>query len=169
MQPCSSSHSNDQYMADQADLLASGPGSSWPTRHPIQHDDFCTIGELSREFGITLRALRFYQSKGLLAPRRNGKARLYSGLDRERVGLILQGIRLGFTLAEIRDVIGTCARRGGKNLPVSRQKCVEQINLLERQRRDLDDAIAELRRIYTAMFTPTDTPPAPRQAAARAS
>ena len=93
---------------------------------------------------------------------------LYSGQDRERVSLILQGIRLGFTLAEIREMIGVCMRRGGNNLPVSRQKCVEQINLLERQRRDLDRAIAELRRIYTAMFTPADVPLASRQAAAGA-
>ena len=57
-----------------------------------------TIGELARDAGVTLRALRFYQSKGLLTPRRNGSARLFSHDDRERLALILQGKRLGFTL-----------------------------------------------------------------------
>src|SRR5262245_34830119 len=64
-------------------------------------EDSLTIGELARDAGVTLRALRFYQSKGLLTPRRNGSARLFSHDDRERLALILQGKRPGFTLIEI--------------------------------------------------------------------
>ena len=67
--------------------------------------DSLTIGELARDSGVTLRALRFYQSKGLLAPRRNGSARLFSLEDRDRLMLILQGKRLGFTLTEIREML----------------------------------------------------------------
>lgn len=109
-----------------------------------------TIGELARQAGVTLRALRFYQSKGLLAPRRDGAARVFSEEDRDRLDLILQGKRLGFTLWEIRDMLA--ARGGGKTLPISRNRCVEQVKLLEAQRRDIELALAELRQIYTGMF-----------------
>jgi DNA-binding transcriptional MerR regulator len=115
-----------------------------------------TIGQLAREAGVTLRALRFYQSKGLLAPQRNGCARLYSQEDRDSLILILQGKRLGFTLTEIRDMLATRARGCTRTLPIGRRKCVEQINMLERQRRDIDRALAELRQIYTEMFIAAD-------------
>jgi DNA-binding transcriptional MerR regulator len=109
-----------------------------------------TIGELARETGVTVRALRFYQSKGLLGL---GGTRVFSQTDRDRLALILQGKRLGFTLKEIRELLPAHASHGAKALPIGRRKCVDQINLLERQRRDIDQAIAELRRIYTEMFT----------------
>ena len=64
-----------------------------------------TIGDLAREFDVTLRALRFYEDKGLLSPRREGLARLYSAADRVRLQLILKGKRLGFTLAEISEMV----------------------------------------------------------------
>jgi DNA-binding transcriptional MerR regulator len=118
--------------------------------------DGITIGELARESGVTLRALRFYQSKGLLAPQRNGSARMFSHEDRDRLALILQGKRLGFTLIEIREMLAERVRGCSNVLPISRQKCVEQINMLERQRRDVDEAIAELRQIYTEMFKASD-------------
>ncbi len=108
-----------------------------------------TIGEVAREFGITLRALRFYEAKRLIAPRRHGATRLYRRSDRERIALILTGRRLGFTLAEIRDLVD---RPGGKGLHPTRANCVEQINLLERQKRGIELAIAELRRIYTSFY-----------------
>ena len=115
-----------------------------------------TIGELARVAGVTLRALRFYQSKGLLAPARNGTARLFSQADRDRLALILQGKRLGFTLNEIRGMVGARDRGCIKTLPISRKRCVEQIKLLERERHDLDVALAELRQIYTGMFLIAD-------------
>jgi DNA-binding transcriptional MerR regulator len=117
-----------------------------------------TIGELARESGVTLRALRFYQSKGLLAPQRNGSARVFSRADRDRLALILQGKRLGFTLTEIREMLTARARGCTNALPINRRKCVEQINLLERQRRDIEQALTELRQIYTKMFTSADVP-----------
>ena len=115
-----------------------------------------TIGQLSRETGVTLRALRFYQSKGLLAPERSGYGRVFSEEDRERLALIQQGKRLGFTLSEIHDMLAARARGCAKILPISRKKCVEQITLLERQRREIDVALAELRQIYTGMFITSD-------------
>jgi len=119
-------------------------------------EDSLTIGELARDAGVTLRALRFYQSKGLLTPRRNGSARLFSHDDRERLALILQGKRLGFTLIEIREMLAARARGCNNALPIDRRTCVEQINMLERQRRDIDGALAELRQIYTEMFVASD-------------
>jgi len=110
-----------------------------------------TIRDLAAQAGVTLRALRFYQSKGLLSPAREGQARVYRASDRERLALILQGKRLGFTLIEIREMLAAHAR-GDKTLPISRQKCVEQINLLERQRREVEVALTELRQIYTGMY-----------------
>lgn len=107
------------------------------------------IGEVAREFGLTLRALRFYESKRLLAPQRHGTQRLYGRGDRERLALILTGRRLGFTLAEIKELID---RPNGKHLHLTRQKCVEQISLLERQKRGIELALGELRQIYTSFY-----------------
>jgi len=121
--------------------------------HPSPGD--FTIGELAREAGVTLRALRFYQSKGLLTPQRNGSTRLFTADDRDRLALIMQGKRLGFTLCEIREMLAARARGNTHMLPIGRKKCVEQINLLERQRREIEAALAELRRIYTGMFIAT--------------
>jgi DNA-binding transcriptional MerR regulator len=113
-----------------------------------------TIGELARESGVTLRALRFYQSKGLFGRHGGGgAARVFSQADRDRLALIIQGKRLGFTLSEIRELLAAPESRCAKALPIGRRKCVDQINLLERQRRDIEQAIAELRQIYTEMLT----------------
>jgi DNA-binding transcriptional MerR regulator len=124
------------------------------------------IGELAREARVTLRALRYYQSKGLLAPQRDGNVRVFGSEDCARLELILQGKRLGFTLWEIRDMLNTGARGSATILPVSRKKCIEQINLLERRRRDVVGALAELRQIYTGMFrdatAAADDPASPR-------
>jgi DNA-binding transcriptional MerR regulator len=122
--------------------------------------DSFTIGELARESGVTLRALRFYQSKGLLAPQRNGRARVFSHENRDCLALILQGKRLGFTLTEIREMLAARAHGCTKNLPINRTKCVEQIKMLERRRREIDRALAELRRIYTDIFIVSDVRPA---------
>jgi len=64
-----------------------------------------SIGELSTEFDVTPRAIRFYEDHGLLAPRRAGQRRIYSARDRTRLKLTLRGKRLGLTLAEIRELI----------------------------------------------------------------
>ena len=60
-----------------------------------------TISELSTEFSVTTRTLRFYETRGLLDPKRRGQTRLYSRRDRARLKLILQGKRVGFSLTEI--------------------------------------------------------------------
>jgi DNA-binding transcriptional MerR regulator len=116
-----------------------------------------TIGELAREAGVTLRALRFYQIKGLLGRDGGYAAKVFTRADRDRLALILQGKRLGFTLNEIRELLALPESRCAKALPIGRRKCVDQINMLERQRRDIERAIAELRQIYTEMLTDSGT------------
>ncbi len=64
-----------------------------------------SIQQLSREFDLTPRALRFYEDKGLIAPARRGTTRLYSDRDRTRLRLALRGKRLGFSLEECREII----------------------------------------------------------------
>ena len=111
-----------------------------------------TIGELSREFGVTLRALRFYENKGLLSPQRDGLNRLYSQSDRNRLALILKGKKLCFTLGEIRQVIAVeDGTADSKNLALSREKCVEQIALLQKQKAELEEGLSELYRIQAQL------------------
>lgn len=109
-----------------------------------------TIGEVAREFGVTFRALRFYESRGLIAPLRDGQARRYRPADRERLALILRGKKLGFRLDEIARMLGETAGGAG-TLALGRQRCAEQINLLERRKRQIETALAELRLAYASM------------------
>jgi DNA-binding transcriptional MerR regulator len=67
--------------------------------------DLFSIGDLSREFGVTTRTIRFYEDQGLLSPTRNGQNRIYQVRDRVRLKLILRGKRLGFSLKEINKLI----------------------------------------------------------------
>lgn len=69
-----------------------------------QKQDTFTIGELSKDFDVTPRSIRFYEEQGLLAPTRNGQSRVYSKKDRVRLKLILRGKRLGFSLAETKTL-----------------------------------------------------------------
>ena len=109
-----------------------------------------TISELAREFGCTARALRFYEDKGLLSPRRDGMTRLYSEADRRRLTVILKGKHLGFTLAEIRALVA--AHDGEEaSLSLTRDRCLTQLAQLERQRTEIDAAIAELKTMATSL------------------
>src|SRR5687767_12703876 len=111
-----------------------------------------TIGELSREFGVTLRALRFYENKGLISPQRDGLSRLYSQGDRTRLALILKGKKLGFTLGEIRQMIAVEeGETDSKTLTLSREKCLEQIELLQKQKAEIEEGLNELFRIYSSL------------------
>jgi DNA-binding transcriptional MerR regulator len=67
--------------------------------------DLYSIGDLSREFGVTTRTIRFYEDQGLLTPTRAGQNRIYQARDRVRLKLILRGKRLGFSLKEINKLI----------------------------------------------------------------
>ncbi|WP_108051124.1 MerR family DNA-binding transcriptional regulator [Bosea sp. 124] len=110
-----------------------------------------TISDLARDFGVTLRTLRFYESRGLIAPARSGMTRIYSGRDRARLALILKGKQLGFTLVEIRAMLANEEKKSGESgsasvggLQLSHEQVLEQLELLRAQRAEIDEAIAEL-------------------------
>ncbi|MBO6890862.1 MAG: MerR family DNA-binding transcriptional regulator [Roseibium sp.] len=107
-----------------------------------------TIGDLAKEFGCTLRTLRFYEDKGLINPKRDGMNRVYNRRDRARLKLVLMGKRVGFSLSEIRDMLDLYDLRDGQvtQLRVALSKFNEQISVLKDQRKDIEQAIEELSR-----------------------
>ncbi len=106
-----------------------------------------SIAELAREFGITARTIRFYEDEGLIKPRRQGLTRLYSSHDRVRLGWILRGKRLGFSLAEIKQLLDLYQvdRTGVQQLRELLRRSRVHIEDLERRRADLDQHIAEFK------------------------
>lgn len=107
-----------------------------------------TIGDLSREFGVTLRTLRFYEDKALLNPKRQGTSRFYSRRDRARLKLVLMGKKVGFSLTEIKEMLDLYDLKDGQVLQMrlALRKFNEQIDVLERQKVDIEQALDELRR-----------------------
>ena len=105
-----------------------------------------TIRQLCREFDVTPRALRFYEDKGLLAPERRGTSRIYSVRDRARLQLILRGKRVGFSLAEVAELLALYDREdgGAVQMAASLGKFRERIADLRRQQEDIGNAVAEL-------------------------
>lgn len=107
-----------------------------------------TIGDLAREFGVTLRTLRFYEDRQLLTPKRKGQNRLYSRRDRARLKLVLMGKKVGFPLTDIKDMLDLYDLKDGQvtQLKVSLDKFAGQIDVLHQQKRDIEQAIEELTR-----------------------
>ncbi len=104
------------------------------------------IRQLCVEFGVTPRALRFYEDKGLLSPGRDGMNRVYNHRDRVRLQLILRGKRVGFSLSEIRDILDLYDEKdgGAAQMAKSLKKFRERIIALKAQRDDIDGAILAL-------------------------
>lgn len=105
-----------------------------------------TITDLSREFGVTPRTLRFYEEKGLLSPFREGQNRIFSTADRTRLKLILRGKRLGFSLGESAEIISMYdpASNNKKQLQALIDKIREKKRQLNEQKQDLEQMIADL-------------------------
>jgi len=148
----------------QSEMCAATPAAKSPARAS-------TIREMARDFGVSIRALRFYEDRGLLHPRREGTMRLYGARDRLYLKMILKGKQLGFTLAEIHDILmnrqeavlklptdgcdaanleATDLDLDEANLEMGLppEQIVAQISHLERQRKELDEAIVALREAH---------------------
>ena len=111
------------------------------------------ITELCREFGITLRALRFYEDKGLLSPRRVNGARVYTRRDRARLTLILRAKAIGSPLSEIKrylDLYGDQGAGRTQQLQYVIERTDTEITELEKKRAQIDATLAELRVINGA-------------------
>jgi DNA-binding transcriptional MerR regulator len=118
--------------------------------HEEAEPDFFSISELADEFGVTHRAIRFYESKGLLAPRRLNGARIYSRRDRARLHIIVRAKSLGYTLEQTKSYLDLYGRHGEgriKQLELSAAKSAEMIEELEAKKRQIEEQIEELRLI----------------------
>lgn len=107
-----------------------------------------TIGDLAREFDVTHRTLRFYEDKELISPRRQGQNRIYSKRDRARLKLVLLGKKVGFSLAEIKEMLELYDLKDGSitHLQVALDRFTRQIDVLRQQKADIEQAIEELSR-----------------------
>jgi DNA-binding transcriptional MerR regulator len=114
-----------------------------------------SIGDLAAEFSISARAIRFYEAKGLLSPKRVGVNRIYTRRDRARLMLILRGKRLGFTLEEIAEYLGLYAADHAQvtQTRVLLQRVERSIEELQGKERDIALALSELRDIREQCIT----------------
>ncbi|MEQ8374809.1 MerR family transcriptional regulator [Roseibium sp. RP-7] len=107
---------------------------------------YYTITQLTQEFDITTRTLRFYEAQGLVSPTRRGRQRLYTPGDRTRIKLILRGKRLGFSLNEIKEMIemyGSAPGETGQLRLLLDRIAARRAELLEKQR-DIELTLVEL-------------------------
>jgi len=118
-------------------------------RRESEERDLFAIADLAREFGISTRAIRFYESKGLLTPERVGSTRVFRRRDRARLILILRGKRLGFSLRDISDYLSLYDADRTQHAQVSLlvEMVDQRLALLGQQLADLETTIAELHEI----------------------
>ena len=116
--------------------------------HGAQTELF-TVNQLAQDLDVTPRAIRFYEKKGLLHPRRAGTTRVFDRRDRARLLLVLRGKRLGFSLAEIAEYLDLydADRSQATQVTVLLDKTRARIAELEQQQRDLVQALSELREV----------------------
>ena len=109
-------------------------------------EELQTIREMCDTFGVTARTLRFYESKELLSPLREGQKRLFTRRDRARLKLILRGKRFGFPLEEIRQLLDLydIGDQQQTQIRATMDRAHAHLGELKAQRAELDEAIAEL-------------------------
>lgn len=116
---------------------------------------YYSITELTREFGISTRTLRFYEDEGLIHPERRGRTRLFRPADRRLIQEILRGRRIGFTIAEIREIIQVYKDPPGElgQLQLLMARVEEKREELRQKRKDIEDTLAELDNVEEACLT----------------
>jgi DNA-binding transcriptional MerR regulator len=112
-----------------------------------ENRDLFAIADLAKEFGISTRALRFYESKGLISPERVGATRIFRRRDRARLILILRGKRLGFSLRDISDYLSLYDADRNQQVHLLADMVQDRLTSLEGQLHDLQTTITELREI----------------------
>lgn len=132
--------------------MTTGPLSA-ANKNDVPSAEYCRIGDMSKRFGVTLRALRFYEDKGLLSPVREGTTRLYSRRDQARLKLILLGRKVGFSLREVKQMIDLYDPHGSnsKQLKLTLEKSERQLVRLQKQRGLIDEAISDLLGVMDAV------------------
>ena len=113
----------------------------------VETRDLFAIADLAKEFGISTRAIRFYEAKGLLAPERVGATRVFRRRDRARLILILRGKRLGFSLRDISDYLSLYDANRSQQVSLLVGKVDERLASLQAQLEDLQTTISELKEI----------------------
>ena len=114
--------------------------------------DYFTITELTKEFGISTRTIRFYEDEGLISPYRKGRTRYYRPSDRRLLSFILRGKRLGFSIAEIREILQMYKEPPGEagQLRLLIKRVEEKRRELEQKRRDIEQTLLELDQVEEA-------------------
>jgi DNA-binding transcriptional MerR regulator len=116
-------------------------------RPESENRDLFAIADLAKEFGISTRAIRFYEAKGLIEPERVGGTRVFRRRDRARLILILRGKRLGFSLRDISEYLALYDADRGQQVTLLTELVDQRLALLERQMQDLQTTMTELREI----------------------
>lgn len=146
-------------------IAGTGPAASRETVSDAP-ETLLRIGDLARQFDVTLRTLRFYEDKGLLSPKREGTTRLYSRRDRARLKLILLGRRVGFSLRDVKHMIDLYDPAGTnvRQLRLALEKSEKQMARLHKQRQEIDSAIGELSELMDEVRQGLASTSAPRLA-----
>jgi DNA-binding transcriptional MerR regulator len=126
--------------------VGGGTAANSNETHAMNDEDFARIGEMAKNYGVTLRTLRFYEDKGLLNPSATAAHGLYTRKDRARLKLILLGRKVGFSLREVKQMIDLYDPTGSnsKQLRLTLEKSEKQRARLEKQKLVIEDAISEL-------------------------
>jgi DNA-binding transcriptional MerR regulator len=118
-----------------------------------------SIAELAAEYDVTLRTIRFYEDRGLLSPERRGTARVYHPRDKVRLGLILRGKRLGFSLDEIAKIVDMYDAEPGEEgqLVYLLDQITHRRTELEQRRRDIEETLQDLAEVEARCQTDLNT------------